>query len=69
MKFTGQMKHFLSGMEYPARPSDLIREALRDGFTDDDVLIFAMLDERTYHGASDVSRSLPLETSLISHVA
>ena len=69
MKFTGQMKHFLSGMEYPARPSDLIREALRDGFTDDDVLIFAMLDERSYHGAFDVRRSLPPAGTLISSVA
>ena len=63
------MKHFLSGMEYPARPSDLIREALRDGFTDDDVLIFAMLDERSYHGALDVRRSLSRESSLISSMA
>ena len=66
MTLNGQMENFLSTMEYPARPSDLIREALRDGFTDDDVLIFAMLDEHSYHGAFEVRRSLSLEGSLVS---
>jgi hypothetical protein len=69
MKLTGQMNHFLAGMEYPARPSDLIREALREGFTDDDVITFAMLDERSYHGAFDVRRSMSRQGSLISSVA
>jgi hypothetical protein len=69
MKFTGQMKSFLTGMEYPARPSDLIREALREGFTHDDVIILAMLDERSYHGAFDVRRSILREGSLVSSVA
>ena len=58
MRVSRQMKHFLSSMEYPARPEDLIREALRDGFTDDDVLPLAMLDERSYGGGTEVSRSL-----------
>lgn len=66
MKLTTQLEHFLTGMEYPARPSDLIREALRDGFTDDDVLIFATLDERSYHGASEVRREFSSDGSLIS---
>ena len=58
MRVSRQMKHFLSNMEYPALPEDLIREALRAGFSDDDVLPLAMLDERSYGGGTEVSRSL-----------
>lgn len=58
MKVSGRMNRFLSGMEYPARPEDLVREAQRGGFSDDDVLPLAALNERSYQGAVDVRRAL-----------
>lgn len=60
---------FLWTMEYPAHPDDLIREALRDGFDDDDVLIFAMLPERSYSGAEDVRRTCEASAVILSKVA
>lgn len=39
-------------------PEDLIREAQRGGFSDDDVLPLATLNERSYQGAVDVRRAL-----------
>ena len=69
MDITGRMNRFLSAMEYPARPEDLIREAQRGGFSDDDVLPLATLNERSYQGAVDVRRALARHGSPVAVIS
>lgn len=69
MKPGSQLSAFLWTMEYPAHPDDLIREALRDGFDDDEVVVFAMLPERSYGGAEDVRRTCEANAAVLSTVA
>ena len=58
MKISVEMKTLLSTIDYPAHPSDLLREAARDGVSTDEVEQLAMLPDRAYQGMHDVTRTL-----------
>jgi hypothetical protein len=58
MKFSIQLKTLLTTIDYPAHPSDLIREAERDGVPAHEVGQLALLPDRAYQGMHDVSRTL-----------
>lgn len=58
MTISAEMKTLLSTIDYPAHPSDLLREAARDGVSSRDVEQLAMLPDRAYQGMHDVARTL-----------
>jgi hypothetical protein len=58
MKFSTQMKTLLTTIDFPAHPSDLLREAARDGVPAHEVEQLGLLPDRAYQGAHDVTRTL-----------
>jgi hypothetical protein len=54
MMISTEMSKFLSSMDYPAHPHDLVREATRDGLDVADLGRLAELTPRSYNGKWDV---------------
>lgn len=58
MHFSQQMTTLLTSIDYPAHPSDLIREAMRDGVPVHERAQLNQLPDRAYQGVLDVARTL-----------
>lgn len=58
MKFSTHLKTLLAEIDYPAHPSDLLREAARDGVPAYEIEQLSLLPDRAYQGSHDVTRTL-----------
>lgn len=62
MHFSQQMTTLLTSIDYPAHPSDLIREAMRDDVPAHERAQLDQLPDRAYQGVLDVARTLAEST-------
>lgn len=58
MKTSIHLKKLLAEIDYPAHPSDLLREAARDGVPAYEIEELSLLPDRAYQGSHDVTRTM-----------
>ena len=59
-----RLDRFLAGMEYPATTDDLVREAKRDGLSDEDLAVLDSLPAARFDSSFDVRRTMAARSSL-----
>ncbi|MDT0157579.1 DUF2795 domain-containing protein [Microbacterium sp. ARD32] len=61
-----RLDRFLAGMEYPATTDDLVREATRDGLSDEDLAVLDALPAARFDSSFDVRRTMAARHELIA---
>lgn len=60
------LDRFLAEMEYPATTDDLVREATRDGLSDEDLAVLDALPAARFDSSFDVRRTMAARHELIA---